>query len=67
MKKPSLSMVILDGICAVAWTAKTIVEIVYQTYLDSVFWFVLNMLCGLLWIGAFVVNLKRYCSGRTDE
>lgn len=60
MKKPSRFVVILYGACAVIWTARAVLEVVYQTYYDSVFWFVLNILCALLWIGAFFVSLRRY-------
>lgn len=62
MKKPNRLSVILFGICAVIWTFRAILEVFYQTYRISVFWFVLNILCALVWIGAFIVNLKKYRS-----
>ncbi len=62
VKKPSLLTVVLYGLCAVIWTLRAILEIAYQTYNDSVFWFVMNMLCAVIWIVAFIVNLKRYRS-----
>ena len=37
MKKPSRFVVILYGACAVIWTARAVLEVVYQTYYDSVF------------------------------
>ena len=66
MKKPSHFVVILYGICAVLWTVRDILEIVFKTYNDSVFWFVLNMLCAALWIDFFIVNLKRYRSNKDE-
>ena len=66
MKKPSRLTVILYGVCAVIWTIRVILEVAYQTYNDSVFWFVLNVLCAVIWIAAFVVNLKRYRANQED-
>lgn len=56
--------VILYAVCAVLWTVRAILEVIYKTYNDSVFLFVLNILCAVVWILAFVVNLKRYRSGK---
>ena len=67
MKKPSRLGVILFGACAVIWSVRAILEVVYQTYHDSVFWFVLNVLCSVIWIAAFIVNLKRYRSHKGDK
>ena len=64
MKKPSRLAVAIFGACAVIWAIRVILEIVYQTYNDSVFQFVLNILCTVIWIAAFVVNLKRYRSNK---
>ena len=66
MKKPSLFTVILFGACAVIWTVRGVFEIIYKTYNYSSFWFVLNILCALIWIAAFIVNLKRYYSNKED-
>ena len=66
MKKPSRFVVILYGICAVLWTVRDILEIVFKTYNDSGFWFVMNILCAVLWIAAFIVNLKRYRSNKDE-
>ena len=55
MKKTSLLAVILYGICAVIWTVRVIVEIVYKTYNDSVFMFVLGIFCALIWICSFFI------------
>ena len=66
MKNPSRLTVILFGMCAVIWTIRAILDVAYQTYNDSVFWFVLNVLCAVIWIAAFVVNLKRYRVNQED-
>ena len=66
MKKPSRFVVILYGMCAVLWTVRAILEIVFKTYNDSGFWFVLNILCAVLWINVFLVHLKRYRTNKDD-
>ncbi|MBQ3170042.1 MAG: hypothetical protein IJB99_09815 [Clostridia bacterium] len=66
MKKPSRLTVILFGVCAVIWTIRAILEVAYQTYNDSVFWFILNVLCAVIWIAAFILNLKRYRANEED-
>lgn len=64
MKKVSRLSVIVYALCAVIWTIRVILEIIYSAYNDSTFWFVLNILCAILWIVAFIVNLKRYRSNK---
>ena len=64
MKKSSKLAVTMYGACAVIWTIRAILEVIYQTYNASMFWFVLNILCAVMWIAAFVVNLKRYRSNK---
>lgn len=66
MKKTRHLTVALLGVCAVIWSIRVILEIVYQTYTDSIFWFVLNILCAVIWIAAFVINLKRCRSHKED-
>ena len=66
MKQPRRLAVILFGVCAVIWTIRAVLEVVYQTYNDSVFGFVLNVLCAVIWIAAFVINLKRYRSNKDE-
>ena len=66
MKQPRRLTVILFGACAVIWTIRAVLEVVYQTYNDSVFGFVLNVLCAVIWIAAFVINLKRYRSNKDE-
>lgn len=67
MKQPRRLTVILFGTCAVIWTIRAILEVVYQSYNDSVFAFVLNVLCAVIWIAAFVINLKRYRSYKDEQ
>ena len=67
MKKTSLAAVILVGLAAVIWTIRVVLEIVLKTYNESVFLFVLNVLCSVVWIVSFIVNLKRYRSNRENK
>jgi hypothetical protein len=67
MKKVSKFSVILYAICAVIWTIRAILEVADETYHDSAFWFVMNILCAVVWIGAFIVNLKRYRSDKVER
>ena len=67
MKKTSLAAVILVGLAAVIWTIRAVLEIVLKTYNESVFLFVLNVLCSVVWIVSFIVNLKRYRSNRENQ
>ena len=67
MKKTSLAAVILVGLAAVIWTISVVLEIVLKTYNESVFLFVLNVLCSVVWIVSFIVNLKRYRSNRENK
>lgn len=67
MKKTSLAAVILVGLAAVIWTIRVVLEIVLKNYNESVFLFVLNVLCSVVWIVSFIVNLKRYRSNRENK
>lgn len=64
MKNPSRLAVILCALCAITWIIRAVLEVAYQTYRYSSFWFILNVLCAVIWIGAFIVNLKRYRSNK---
>lgn len=66
-EKTSLVAVILAGLAAVIWTIRAVLEIVLKTYNESVFGFVLNVLCSVAWIVVFIVNLKRYRSNRENK
>lgn len=62
MKKQNLISGIIYGICAVIWTTKSILDIIYQTHHDSVLGYVLNILCAMVWMAAFLLSMKRYRS-----
>lgn len=66
VKKPNRLTVMLVALCAIIWSIRAILEVIYQTYNDSIFWFVLNVLCAVIWIIAFFINLKRYRSSKED-
>jgi hypothetical protein len=67
MKKVSKLSVILYAVCVVAWTIRAISDVVCKTYNYSVFLFVLNILCAVIWIVAFIASLKRYRSDKTTQ
>ena len=67
MKKQSLALVILCGICAAIWTVRAILDLVYQTYQSTPWPMALNVLCAVVWLIAFVVNLNRYRSGQNKR
>ena len=60
MKKPRPITIILYAICAAVWSIRAIAAIVFREYESSVFLFVLNTLCAVIWIVAFVIQLKAY-------
>ena len=66
MKRTSRFVVILYGIGAVIWTVRAILDVVYQTYHDSVLLFVLSILCAVIWVFAFFAMLKRYRSNKDE-
>lgn len=53
---------ILYTTCAITWTIITVISIVDKSYNDSMFLFVINVLCSVLWILVFIVELKKYKS-----
>lgn len=63
----TLIMVILNGMCAVLGTINAILEIVLQSYRDSVFLFVLHFLCAAAWIYIFLSDLKSYRSDKKER
>ena len=66
MKKVSTGCVVVFGLCAVVWSVRVLLDIIYKTYNDSAVLFVLNALVALLWIGAFAVQLRKYRSARDE-
>ena len=65
MKKTNGLSVILFGFCAVIWTIRAILEVIDKTY-NSFQGFGMNMLCAVLWIAAFILNLKNYRSNKDE-
>lgn len=61
-EKTSRSTVIVCGLCAVFWIIRIIFNVDYQTYND--FWFILDVLGAVVWISAFILNLKRFYSDK---
>lgn len=66
-KKVSLATVILNGLCAAIWILRAILAVVFREYTDSVFFFVLNVLCAVIWSGVFVKWLLKYRSQKGEE
>ncbi len=64
MKKPKLITVIIFGLCTVIWIIRAIVGFVFKEYDDSVWLFVLDLVCAIIWVLAFVRWLIRY---RSDD
>ncbi len=54
MREVKKSIVVIDILCAVLWTVRTIIDIVTKTYEVSMLLFVLNLTCMVLWIGASI-------------
>ena len=67
MKKQRLFSLVLYGACAVIWVIKVIGDIVNQTIYVPGSWFVINVICAVMWILCFVVNLKRYLSNQEEQ
>ena len=62
MNNASRFIVILFGLCAVVWTVRAVLDIVYQTYTNSIALFALNIICAVIWIAAFFIKLRNYRS-----
>ena len=54
MEKPKKITVILYGVCAVIWILRVVFEEIEKEYHDSIFFFVINILCAVLWSGAYI-------------
>lgn len=66
MKEPKRITLVLYGLCAVIWTIRAILGVVYKEYDYSFGFFILNVLTALIWIAAFVKWMLKYRS-RIDE
>ena len=63
MDKNKLAL-ILYAVCAGIWTVRAVLEIAYQTYKESVLWFVLALLCAIVWIAAAIAQYRKYRSNK---
>ena len=66
MKKPKPITLVLYGLCAVIWSLRVIIGVVYKVYDYSFGFFILNVLAALVWIAAFVKWMLKYRS-KKDE
>ena len=66
MKKPKPITLVLYGLCAVIWSLRVIIGVVYKEYDYSFGFFILNVLVALVWIAAFVKWMLKYRS-KKDE
>lgn len=68
MKKiSSLLLVALFAIAALIWLIRAVVDVVYGVPDVSMAVFLLDILCAVVWIVAFVVQLFRYRAAKKDE
>lgn len=66
MKKPKRITLVLYGLCAVIWSLRVIISVMYKEYDYSFGFFILNVLAALVWIAAFVKWMLKYRS-KKDE
>ena len=66
MKKPKRNTLVLYGLCAVIWSLRVIIGVMYKEYDYSFGFFILNVLAALVWIAAFVKWMLKYRS-KKDE
>lgn len=50
MKKPKRITLVLYGLCAVIWSLRVIIGVMYKEYDYSFGFFILNVLAALVWI-----------------
>ena len=66
MKKPKRITLVLYGLCAVIWSLRVIIGVMYKEYDYSFGFFILNVLAALVWIAAFVKWMLKYCSKKGE-
>ena len=66
MKKPKRTTLVLYGLCAVIWSLRVIIGVMYKEYDYSFGFFIWNVLAALVWIAAFVKWMLKYRS-KKDE
>ena len=64
-RKITKTLLILYGLCAVIWTAGTIMKLVYGTTVLDI---TLSLLCAVIWTFLLIIMIRRYRNQReTDE
>ena len=67
MKKPKRITLVLYGLCAVIWSLRVIIGVMYKEYDYSFGFFILNVLAALVWIAAFVKWMHKYRSKKMNS
>lgn len=58
MKKPKDSVLVIYGACALIWTILTLTKIPRYMEDNSIILLILNAVCAVLWIVAFVLRYR---------
>lgn len=58
MKKPKDSALVIYGACALIWTTLTLTKIPRYMEDNSIILLILNAVCAVLWIVAFVLRCR---------
>lgn len=61
-----LLAVIACALAALIWSVRVIIEVVHQLYNESVFLLCVDVLCAVIWIVAFAIQLRKYRLGQKD-
>ena len=67
MKNKKLINVILFGLCAVIWIIRVITGVVYKEYENSLWIFITNAVCAVIWVCTFIIYLVRYRSDNDEK
>ncbi len=60
-------LVVLFAIAAAIWLIRVVVDVVYAVPDISMAVFLLDILCALVWVIAFLVQLFRYRVSKKDD
>lgn len=67
MERPRLFIVLLCALCAFIWTLRAIEAVFCRTPTSSYFILGMKILSATLWIGIFIVKLKRYLFYKKED
>ncbi len=67
IRKPKRITLALCGLCAIIWTFRVIVGVVYKEYEYSFGFFILNVLTAFIWIAAFVKWMLKHHSEKDES